>query len=34
MTKRVLYLIACAAGPTQYIDEGFAKPRPAAGTPA
>ncbi|WP_406252129.1 flavoprotein [Streptomyces atratus] len=22
MTKRVLYLIACAAGPTQYIDEG------------
>lgn len=22
MTKRVLYLIACAAGPTQFIDEG------------
>ncbi|WP_406501989.1 flavoprotein [Streptomyces sp. NBC_01590] len=22
MTKRVLYLIACAAGPTQHIDEG------------
>lgn len=22
MTKRVLYLIACAAGPTEYIDEG------------
>ncbi|MDP5309971.1 flavoprotein [Streptomyces poriferorum] len=22
MTKRVLYLIACAAGPTQFVDEG------------